>query len=82
MANRKRTKRTNNVLQNTTQKTEDRASRTPLNTRGELRCSVGVGSSCSTKINPLTRIFQVTKEIEGGNVKQGQYIHSIRVNKK
>jgi hypothetical protein len=32
-------KRTNNDVQNTTQKTKDRATRTPLNTGGELRSS-------------------------------------------
>jgi hypothetical protein len=38
MAKRKST-RTNNDLQNTTQKTNDRATRTPLKTKVELRCS-------------------------------------------
>jgi len=32
-------KRTNNDLQNSKQKTKDRATRTPLKTGGELRCS-------------------------------------------
>ena len=41
-------KRTNNDLQNTTQKAKDRARRTPLKTGGKLRCSGRVGSSCST----------------------------------
>jgi hypothetical protein len=41
-------KRTNNDLQNTTQKTIDRATRTPLKTGGELCCSGRVSSSCST----------------------------------
>jgi len=41
-------KSTNNDLQNITHKTKDRVTRTPLNTRGELRCSGRVGSSCST----------------------------------
>ena len=36
-------KRTNNDLQNTTQKTKDQATRTPLKAWGELRCS-GRGS--------------------------------------
>jgi len=48
MAKRKKYKRTNNCLQNITQKTEDRASRTPLKTGGERRCSGWVSSSCST----------------------------------
>ena len=41
-------KRTNNDLQNITQKTKDRARRIPLQTRGELRGSRRVSSSCST----------------------------------
>ena len=41
-------KRTNNDLQNTTQKTKDRVTQTPLKTGGELRCSGRVSSSCST----------------------------------
>ena len=36
---RKKDKRTNNDIQNITQKTEDQITRTPLKTRGELRCS-------------------------------------------
>ena len=38
-------KRTINDLQNTTQKTKDRATQTPLKIGGELRCSGRVGSS-------------------------------------
>ena len=38
----------NNDLQNTPQKTKDWATRTPLKTGSELRCSGKVGSSCST----------------------------------
>jgi hypothetical protein len=38
---------TNNDLQNTTQKAKDRATRTPLKTEGELRCSGRVSSSSS-----------------------------------
>ena len=47
MTKRKKCKRTNNDLQNI-YKTNDRVTRTPLKTRGELRCSRRVGSSCST----------------------------------
>ena len=43
--------RTNNYLQNTTQKTEDCATRTVLKTDGELECSGRVSSSCSTNNN-------------------------------
>ena len=32
-------KMTNSNLQNSTQKTNDRATRTPLNTKGDVRCS-------------------------------------------
>ena len=38
---------TNNDLQNTTQKTEDRTIGTPLNTMGEHKCFGRVSSSCS-----------------------------------
>ena len=41
-------KRTNNDQQNITEKTEDLATRTSLETGFELRCSGSVGSSCST----------------------------------
>ena len=41
-------KKTNNSLQNTTQKTKDRASRTPLKTWVELWCSKSESSSCTT----------------------------------
>jgi hypothetical protein len=44
----KKYKRTNNGLQNITQKTKDRATRNKLNTGDELLCSGRVGSSCST----------------------------------
>ena len=40
-------KRTYNDLPNTTQKNKDRATRTPLNTGGELRCSRRISCSCS-----------------------------------
>jgi len=43
-----------NDLQNTRQKAKDRATRTPLNTGEELRCSGRVGSSSSTS---GTRLF-------------------------
>ena len=46
----KKDKRTKNYLQNTTQKTKDRATRTLLKTADELRCSGRAGSSCSTLI--------------------------------
>jgi len=39
-------KRTTNDQQNTTQKTKDRATRTPLKTGDQLMCSGRVGSSC------------------------------------
>ena len=38
----------NNNLQNITQKTKDRATRTPLKTGGDLRCSGRVSSFGST----------------------------------
>jgi hypothetical protein len=45
MAKRKRTKKD---IQHTMNKTKDRATRTPLKTGSELRCSGRVSSSCST----------------------------------
>jgi hypothetical protein len=43
-----------------TDKTKDRVTRTPLETRGELRCSVRVSSSCSTsgtrRVNLVTNL--------------------------
>ena len=51
-------KRTNNYLQNTTQKTKVRATRIPLKTRGELWCSSGkVSSSCSTSSTGRVTLF-------------------------
>jgi hypothetical protein len=44
----KKDKRTNNDLQNTTQKTKDQGTRTPLKIGGEHRCSGWVSSYCST----------------------------------
>ena len=43
---------TNNDLQNLTQKTKDRATRTPLNTSGELGCS---GRVC----NPVPHVVPI-----------------------
>ena len=48
MTKRKERKRTNNDIQNFAQKTKDRATRKPLETRNELRCFRRVSSSCST----------------------------------
>jgi hypothetical protein len=48
MTKRNKDKRTNNNLQNTTQTTTDWSTRTPLNTKGELMCSLMVISSWST----------------------------------
>jgi hypothetical protein len=55
MAKRNKNKRTNNDLQNTTQKTKDRATRTPPKTGGKLRYSGRVSSSCSTNYMVYTR---------------------------
>ena len=43
MTKRKKNKRPNNDIQNTTQKTNDGSTRIPLNTGGELKCS---GKGC------------------------------------
>jgi hypothetical protein len=45
---KKKYKRTNNDLQNTTQKSKDRVTRTPVKTGDKLRCSRSVSSFCST----------------------------------
>ena len=43
-------KRTNNDLQNDTQKTKDQAIRTPLKPEGELSCPARIGSFGSTPL--------------------------------
>ena len=58
MANRKRT---NNDLQNITEKNRDRVTGTSLKTGGELMCSGRVGSSCST--SGIRRINLVTTPV-------------------
>ena len=61
MAKRKQTKGLNDQ-QNTTQKTKDRATRTPLKTKtgDELRCSEMINSSCATSgtrlVAPVTHL--------------------------
>jgi hypothetical protein len=59
----KRKKETNNDLQSIAQKTKDRATRTPLETGGELICSgrVNRSSSCSTSGTRL--VTQVTNPV-------------------
>ena len=47
---KKKRKTTNSDLQNTTQKTKDRATRSPLKSRRELKCSGRVSSFCSTGV--------------------------------
>ena len=44
---KKKDKRTNSDLLNITQQTKDQATRMPLKTSGELRCSEKINSSCS-----------------------------------
>ena len=60
--------RTNNDLQNTTQKANDRATRTPLKPGGALECSGGVNSSCYTSGNcrVATLNFSVNQLAEYG----------------
>jgi hypothetical protein len=48
VAKKKKDKKTNNGVQNTTQQSKDRATRTPLKTVDELRCSRMVSSFCYT----------------------------------
>jgi len=61
MAKEKGRKDTNNNLQNTTQITKDRATRTPLKTGSELRCSGRVHSPCST--SDTRRVTLVLKPV-------------------
>jgi hypothetical protein len=49
-----RKKRTNNDLQNITQKNKDRATRSPPETEVKLRCSGRVGSSYSSRRAQVT----------------------------
>ena len=56
----KKGQRTNSDLRNTTQKTNDRATQTPLNIGGELRCSGMESSSCPTCGN--RRVTLVTSD--------------------
>ena len=60
MANKK-DKRSNNDLQNTTQKTKDRGTRTQLKTRGEHMFSGTVSSSCST--SDIRRVTLATQPV-------------------
>ena len=54
---KERDKRTNNDLQNSTQKTKDRATRIPLITEGELRYSRRVNSEVC-KLAPFLKLMQ------------------------
>jgi len=51
-------RRTNNDLQNITQKTKDRVTQTPLKTGDELRYSWRVSSFCSTCDTSLVTILR------------------------
>jgi hypothetical protein len=57
----KRSKRTNNDLRSTAQKTKDRTTRTPLKSGGELRHFGIISSSCST--SDTRRVILVTKPV-------------------
>ena len=60
-------KRTNNDLQNSTHKSKDRVTRTPLKTGGELRCSGRVGSSSSPSgTRPVNLVTNPTNEERTG----------------
>jgi hypothetical protein len=58
---KKRDKRTNNNLQNTTQKTKDWAAGASIKPRGELRCSGPVNRFCST--SGTRRVTLVTNPV-------------------
>ena len=57
----KKRQRTNNELQNTTQKIKDRATRTLLKTEDELRCCGRLNNSCS--ISGSRRVTLVTNPV-------------------
>jgi len=60
MTKRKRDNRTNNDLQNATQKIKDLARRIQLKTQGEFRCSGRVSSSCSPHVVPIVLLLNDT----------------------
>jgi hypothetical protein len=57
IANRKKENRTKMIYSITTQKTKDRPTGAPLNTRVEFGCSGRVNSSCSTCGTPRVTPF-------------------------
>jgi hypothetical protein len=59
MVKRKQDKITKNDLHNSTEKTEDRVTRTPQKTGGELGCSGRVSSSCSTSGTRRVNLHQL-----------------------
>ena len=61
MAKRKEKQNGNKWSTKHTHETKDRVTRTPLKSGGELRCSGGVGSSCST--GGTRRVTLVTNPI-------------------
>jgi 4-diphosphocytidyl-2C-methyl-D-erythritol kinase len=64
---KKKFNRTNNDLQNITQKTDDRVTKTPLKTSGELRSSGRVGSSCSTSGTCLIKPLRIKPKCDCSN---------------
>ena len=65
----KKYKRPNNDLQNNTNKTKDRVTRTPLKPGGELRCSGRESSSCS--ISGTHRVTLVTNPVINHEMRKG-----------
>ena len=62
----KKDKRTTNDLQNTTQKTNDQATRTPLKIGFELRCPGRVSNSCfatRTSVYKVIYYYQIVKTV-------------------
>ena len=67
---------TNNNLQNTTQKTKYKATRTPLKAGGELRCSGKVSSSCSFSGTSLDEKNEIKKiNFSTSHISVLRYIH-------
>jgi hypothetical protein len=73
MAKWKKYKRTNNYLQSITQKTKDRATRTPLKTDRELRCSERESSSSSTCYTPRDKSWMGKRS--GRCLRQVEHTH-------
>ena len=78
MTKRKKDKRTNNDLQNTTQKNKARATRTPLKTGDEFRCSGRVSSACSINVQSLFVLLLVLDVLRAQLRGNNYFLYSLR----